>query len=874
MLPSAAAARVRSTLAASALAAALGVALLPACGASAPPAGTDAGLGACVLPTDAGEAWSDPGAAAPVPDPRLAGQVHHFYKISVVDAVSGLPVKAARLTTTNDTVYTTDRNGVVAYYEPGLMDTDVYFTPQRVGYSRAADGFGYTGVALHTSEGGEGTITMTRSSNIEPPDPGDRETRLLAGPVPGAAECFALRFVDPTSSRGVPLVALATDDDALFVSDSQGMIAYCDPDRVGTEVHFTVTSHGYHLNDGPDLVVSTSAGGALELGIFRDNVAERLYRTTGQGIYRDSVLLGLTTPLAAPNLNGLVMGQDTPFTNVYDGKLYWVWGDTDRPAYPLGNFRTSGAVSALPGAGGLSPDLGVDTTYFVDDSGFSRGMIDTTETGGPLWLGQLVNVADAAGQPRMYGRFMVARPMSPTTALAVFDDATATFDFVADDPAGATLPAGRPVVIDSGAGPFAYWSNPVRFAATVAGVTAVAAYEVYSAYGAHGSTVFERHADGSLAYDWKPGALPVSADAVVAAGLPRDQALDDHLVDVLDGGAVQIAASSMIWNDYRQRFSKIIQQKFGASSLLGEIWYAEADTPLGPWVFARKIVSHDDYTFYNPDLIPYFSEAGGRILFFDATYTATYTDAKPTPRYDYNEIMYRLDLDVPQVGLPVPIYERGGGDLVDKRGLHEGDAAAAPAFFAYDRPLGDAVPVAWSGPACAARRLVAGATPASAPVFYALPADASPGAQGVPTVPLYEYDARVGDGHVYSVDPALALAGYLRGKVVAQVWPSPIRVALPVTDFLGDLVADAGPDQCLTAASAGGASVTLDGSASRDRLGPITRYSWQVAGCEVATGATATLVLPAGVFDVLLETRDAAGRVATDHVIIGVSPAR
>ena len=30
-------------------------------------------------------------------------------------------------------------------------------------------------------------------------------------------------------------------------------------------------------------------------------------------------------------------------------------------------------------------------------------------------------------------------------------------------------------------------------------------------------------------------------------------------------------------------------------------WYAEADTPRGPWVYvARKIVTHDKYSFYNP----------------------------------------------------------------------------------------------------------------------------------------------------------------------------------------------------------------------------------------------------------------------------------
>ncbi|MBA3700832.1 MAG: hypothetical protein H0W78_18440, partial [Planctomycetes bacterium] len=35
-------------------------------------------------------------------------------------------------------------------------------------------------------------------------------------------------------------------------------------------------------------------------------------------------------------------------------------------------------------------------------------------------------------------------------------------------------------------------------------------------------------------------------------------------------------------------------------------------------------------------------------LFFEGTYTTLFTDNKsPTPRYDYNQILYRLDLNDP-----------------------------------------------------------------------------------------------------------------------------------------------------------------------------------------------------------------------------------
>jgi hypothetical protein len=339
---------------------------------------------------------------------------------------------------------------------------------------------------------------------------------------------------------------------------------------------------------------------------------------------------------------------------------------------------------------------------------------------------------------------------------------------VADFPSDATLAAGRSTVVNGAAGPYAYWSNPVRFAATVDGVSQFAKYEVYSAYGPNGSTTLARHADGTLAYAWQTAATVVTGALLKAANVALGQELDGHLTDLVAGGNVQVSngpgaslfGSSSMWNDYRKRFSEIVQQQYG-STFLGESWYAEGDTPLGPWVFTRKVVTHatSGYTFYNPDVIPFFGEARGRIVFFDATYTKTYSSVKvATPRYDYNEVMYRIDLDDPAMALPVAIYSRGSGstaDLAAKSGVRAANPAMAPAFFAYDRPAPGAVPVAWNGPSCGPRRLTVGGQPATTPVFYALPAGAGPDAgASVPTVPLYEYAGPNG-AYVYSVEASL-----------------------------------------------------------------------------------------------------------------------
>jgi hypothetical protein len=661
------------------------------------------------------------------------------------------------------------------------------------------------------------------------------------------------------------------------------MVAYCNPDFVGQAVAFTVTSDGYALASGTHVTLTAKAGGEQTLAMVREYPGERLYRVTGQGIYRDSVLLGLKTPLANPNINGLVMGQDTPSTFVYGGTLYWLWQDTERAAYPLGNFDVSGATSALPGDGGLSPDLGSNTTYFVDSNGFSRGMVDTkadpmTASGSVagIWLSQIVSVVDPQGQPQIFGSYY-ANTKVPWNALAQLSPSASIFDYVADYPDGATIPGGRSTLVKDASGTvYAYWSNPVRFPATVADATDLADYEVFSAFAAGDPTTLATNADGTLAYAWTKGAKPVTPAALMAAHVDADQGLDGHVTDITSGSGVQVANETAMWNEYRKRFSKIIQEQYG-TSFLGESWYSEGDTPLGPWVYARKVVTHNDgYTFYNPDIIPYFSEAGGRIIFFDATYTATYTNLTPTPRYDYNEMMYRLDLDDPRLVIPVAVYATGVGtasDLVTKSGIRVTDPAVTPVFFAYDRPAAGSLPVSWSGPSCGVRRLTLGGQPAASPIFYAMPPKAAGGAAaaGGPLVALYEYSGPNG-AYVYSVDATLTLPGFERGAAIAAVWPSPIRVALPVADFLGDLVANAGPDQCVAASSGANGSVTLDGSGSRDLAGPITGYLWKVAttGCPLATGPNPNVVLPPGVNDLILEVSDALGNVSTDHVVVSV----
>jgi hypothetical protein len=98
----------------------------------------------------------------------------------------------------------------------------------------------------------------------------------------------------------------------------------------------------------------------------------------------------------------------------------------------------------------------------------------------------------------------------------------------------------------------------------------------------------------------------------------------------------------------------ICVEVMGKPSNLGEVWYAEADEPEGPWKYARKIVTHDRYSFYNPKHHPFFDQEGGRVIYFEGLAT---TFSRPTGRRRRGMITTRyvsLGLKDPRLKLPAP----------------------------------------------------------------------------------------------------------------------------------------------------------------------------------------------------------------------------
>ncbi|MBN2269806.1 MAG: hypothetical protein JXN61_04280 [Sedimentisphaerales bacterium] len=614
-------------------------------------------------------------------------------------------------------------------------------------------------------------------------------------------EYFKIQVVDSATGRGVPLVELRTVNNIRYYTDSNGIVAFYEPGLMNQEVFFFVESHGYEFpKDGfgfRGTKLKTLPGGSAVLKIDRVNIAERLYRVTGQGIYGDSLLTGHSAPLKNPVLNGLVLGQDSVYTCLYHGRLFWLWGDTSRASYPLGHFAMAGAFSDLPEQKGLDPNVGVDLDYFVDEMGFSRPISPFKEPG-MIWLDGLIKVSANQGAERMVAKYARMKDLGDCKerGLVVFNDETNLFEpLVRSRPDFLPYPdSGHGFAVDVEGEKYYYFGTQfplavrMRVRALWDDVIDPNRYEVLTSLEA--SDDRPKQTNGAcrwLRADALGGCGRTGSMTAIIGALKREKA-KTQLYDIKSGKSITPHGGSVYYNAHHRRWIMIFVQHFGDSSMLGEVWYAEADTPVGQWAYARKIATHNKYSFYNPKQHPYFDQAGGRIIYFEGTYSHTFSGSPETatPRYDYNQIMYRLDLDDPRLTLPVAVYklrdnEDGNEyllrDAVEKAG--KWDSVEAIPFFAVEPERANDMLVgvyAQTAPAKTGGTISLSLSPSDSsarPLFYALPPAHEPD-ENSSTVLLYEYRHTDTGQRLYSTDTELASKDWIRGpNPLCCVWKTP-----------------------------------------------------------------------------------------------------
>ncbi|MDX1969153.1 MAG: hypothetical protein SFV23_18395 [Planctomycetaceae bacterium] len=481
-----------------------------------------------------------------------------------------------------------------------------------------------------------------------------------------------IRVIDRESKRGVPLVELETVNGLRFVTDNAGRIAFCEPGLLDREVFFHLRSHGYEgPKDGFGFVgvrITPSIGKPVEIEVSRQNMAERLCRLTGEGRYRDSLLLGHRLPLPESPHPGLVAGQDSVQAAIHRGRIYWFWGDTERMNYPLGLFRMAGATTAIPSPDDASSDPvnGFAYDYFVDpQTGFARAMMPLPERPeGVVWVESVFVAPDEQGADRLVGGY--SRRQGLATALeqgiAVFDDEQQIFKAARQVPLSETwrMPKGPPIVLNEAGRNWLLFGSPspnVRVPATLSAVLDPSAYEALTCIHAESrGEPWEPDLgpDGRPNWRWQRTLPPTDSEMehhwIQQGRLKSEYARFCPRETGAGSTCIQLHRGSVRWNDFLQKWILIAGQFGGKESFLGEIWYSEADAPTGPFPVAVKIVTHRQQTFYNVVQHAFLDRNAGRTIHFEGTYTNEFSgNSDKTPRYNYNQVLYRLALDNPRL---------------------------------------------------------------------------------------------------------------------------------------------------------------------------------------------------------------------------------
>lgn len=444
----------------------------------------------------------------------------------------------------------------------------------------------------------------------------------MSGDPTSDAACRVL-VLDRENHWPVPMVELRTTHQVRWYTDNTGMATLDLPELMGRETWLFVEGRGYTVPaDGfgyRGVRVTPEPNQVIKILVERTSIAKRLGRLTGAGLQDERAE---ANGEGRPRSRSLIMGCDSVQLARHRGRLFWFWGDTTLAHYPLGIFHMTGATTELVPLLEWKPPVEMPYQHFTDASGRPRAVAEMPGEG-PTWLTNVVSLPDADSKEHLVATYRKIRGFLQAyeVGLCEWDDQKQVFQHVrtlwseGDERQWlSALQEGHPVFwTDERQRRWVLFGNPfphVRFPATYEAWRDVEAWET----------------------------LPVQQTVVVRATSSDD-------VDITP--EIRPHSGSIAWHAGTNRWISVFVQRDGSPSALGEVWYAEATQPTGPWRHAVKILSHPNNSFYNPRLHPEMDGPDAdRAVLFEGTLSQQFADQPVIiPRYDYNQLLYRLDLD-------------------------------------------------------------------------------------------------------------------------------------------------------------------------------------------------------------------------------------
>ena len=556
---------------------------------------------------------------------------------------------------------------------------------------------------------------------------------------------FGIRVVDSASGRGVPLVLLRTVNYITHWTDSLGYVAFFEPGMMDQPVFFGVLSDGYQFDSerhlqlrstdraatiahtaeedaatdpfDAGLILHTTTNGSAVVYVKRTQLAERAYRLTGGGLYRDSVLLGLPAPVPSPLLDRSgVVEQDTLMAShrPYRGRRYIFFGDSACPRSRRQDncdgtgMYSVGATTCEPSTEGCSTkgDTPPVLDYFIstEASGFSHPlpMAPMEPLDRNTWIACILATRptphpSAHGDITMTNQTMYAVFMKPApntsetdiTGVLKWSDEQSQFqlvtywplkNFVATTnfataargvqrfaPSSSKLPSeSDPSAPSDDDGYFYLTMSFVYMRVPEHQLANLSAYEAFTPLLANSS--LEQPVLDPAGWGWKQGAVPVlqsdEAKLIALGVLPPSEA-HFQVRDVTSGHTLGVGIGTVNYNEALGQYLLITE--YSSTDRRGAIFAGVSSSLTGPWTYVTPVLSHDvtGASCYNPLHMPWMDEEGGRFIYVACSYTAMWSDknnpnsqwytcltgvdsyqncATPVPRYEYNNMVYRLDV--------------------------------------------------------------------------------------------------------------------------------------------------------------------------------------------------------------------------------------